>query len=106
MFRSKIDAAARALGIPVTYGQPESIVELGLGNARALLVFVDLGIKSQGGDKGLDPMALIALIRARTKAHIVAFGSHVDAISLAKAVAAGADEALPRSTFTKRVADI
>jgi DNA-binding NarL/FixJ family response regulator len=97
MFRSKIDVAARAAGRPLTYagaGDPAAAV------AGAAMVLVDLGHRT------LDPIQVIAAIRAASDVPIIAFGSHVDEARLAAARDAGAGEALPRSTFSKRLAEL
>ena len=99
MFRSKIDGDARAAKAHVSHPKPEDPVDQAVADAE--LVFVDLALK------GRDPFAVIADVRrVAPQAHIVAFGSHVDAKALAAAHEAGADEALPRSSFTRRLPEI
>jgi CheY-like chemotaxis protein len=56
-----------------------------------------------------DPLALARALKADAAARsvrIVGFYSHVDAALRAAALAAGVDEALPRSAFTARLAQL
>ena len=93
MIRSKIEGAARTTGAKLELVPPEVDAGEAVAKSGAALVIVDLGIK------GVDSMDLIRAIRARCAVRIIAFGAHVDAVSLEAAHSAGADVALPRSAF-------
>jgi CheY-like chemotaxis protein len=98
-FKARIVAAATAARAElVPLGQPdEAPAVLSKG---ADLVIVDLNATQ------FDPLALIRAIRAceqGKKIRIVGFLSHVQSELRAEAVSAGADEALPRSTFVAQL---
>lgn len=99
-FRAKIEATARAAGVPVAFARTtgEAAARLGDGDA---LVLVDLGLAAD------DPAAAIRALKARTvPPTVIAFGSHRDAEALAAARAAGADRVLARSAFVERLPEI
>ena len=60
--------------------------------ADAAVVLLDLAL-------GLDPASLVAPGRT-----LIAYGAHVDEAALAAAMAAGCDDALPRSKVFRRAA--
>ena len=62
--------------------------------ADARIVLLDLAT-------GIDPTALVAPGRT-----VIAYGAHVDADALDTAVAAGCDDALPRSIVFRRAAEL
>lgn len=105
-FRSRIEATAQAVGVPVTVsGTVEELLEK-MGNARGGAVLVDLG----GGDASDEARRAIDAIRTlkhlREPPAIVAWGSHVDVEAFEAARTAGADRVLPRSAFTRRLPQI
>ena len=62
--------------------------------ADARIVLLDLAA-------GIDPAAVVAPGRT-----VIAYGAHVDTEALDAAVAAGCDDALPRSIVFRRAADL
>ena len=62
--------------------------------ADATLVLLDLAT-------GIDPAAIVADGRA-----VIAYGAHVDEEALAAAIAAGCDDAVPRSRIFRRAAEL
>ena len=94
MFRSRIDGAARAAGVTLVYPRGGEDAAAAVTTAAPDLVLVDLALKSA------DAIAVITAVRAVTPARMVAFGSHVATDALAAARTAGADQVLPRSSFT------
>jgi DNA-binding NarL/FixJ family response regulator len=100
MFRSKIDAAARAVGASVAYARTGEAVGEACARCSPGLVVVDLGVR------GFEPVEVIRQAHAARVERVVAFGSHVDAGLLARAREAGAEAALPRSAFSKHLPEI
>jgi DNA-binding NarL/FixJ family response regulator len=103
LFRSKIRAVAKHLGVEVQFAQTGE--EL-LTQARALkpaLVIVDLNSAKA------DPVATIQALKAdagTAAARTIGFASHVHVDLINAARAAGADQVLPRSAFAANLADI
>ena len=92
MDRSKVAAAAAAVGADVTFvARPADLAAA----AAADVVVVDL---SRPGV--LEALASLAGVRT------VGFGSHVDRALLDAARAAGCDEVLARSTFFARLPEV
>ena len=103
LFRSKIRAVAKHVGVEVQFAQtPDEI----LAQAKALkpsLVIVDLNSGKA------DPVATIKALKddAETaSARTIGFASHVHVDLINAARAAGADQVLPRSAFAMHLADI
>jgi len=103
LFRSKIRAVAKHVGVDVTFAQtPEEI----LAQARALkprLIILDLNSQKS------DPVATIGALRADTDLSgipAIGFASHVHVDLIAAARRAGADQVLARSQFAGNLADI
>lgn len=98
LFRSKIDAAAARLGVPIrvaSRGKPlsDAIRELGEGT-----VLADLG----------DPGVLDEVRAARSGAHVrvVGFLGHLQEELARAAKDAGVDEVLTRGQFVQRLDDL
>ena len=102
-FAAKIRAAAEHTGVPVEF--PRSADGL-LESARAAapdLFILDLHARRA------DPFALARELKADERLRpipIVAFFSHVQTELLERAQEAGIDRVMPRSAFTKNLADI
>ncbi len=103
LFRSKIRAVAKHVGVDVRFAQtPDEI----LSQARALkpaLVIVDLNSAKA------DPVATIAALKADADtagARTIGFASHVHVDLINAARRAGADQVLARSQFAGNLADI
>jgi DNA-binding NarL/FixJ family response regulator len=93
-FAAKIETAARHLGVDVVRDAPDTA-----GDA-ADLVIVDLHGRR-------DPIERIRALRTEAPGvPIVAFFSHVEVELRRRALEAGADQVLPRSAFTARLAAI
>jgi hypothetical protein len=98
LFRSRIDAAAQALGVNVAYA---STLEQALARCEELkpsVVFADLS------DSNF-PAGATAVGIKRGGARLIGFASHVDLKALRAAREAGFDLTLSRSEFTSRVAE-
>ena len=103
LFRSKIRAVAKHVGIDVQFAQtPDEI----LAQVRALkpgLVIIDLNSAKA------DPIATISALRANpdtASVRTIGFASHVHVDLINAAKRAGADQVLPRSAFAMNLADI
>jgi len=103
LFRSKIRAVAKHVGVDVTFAQtPDEI----LAQAKALkpgLVIVDLNSAKA------DPVATIGALKADEAlagVRTIGFASHVHVDLINAARAAGADQVLARSQFAGNLADI
>lgn len=103
LFRSKIRATAKQLGVEIAFAAD---AEEMLAKARDLhpsLLIFDLNAAKT------DPIPTIAALKAdASTAAIRALGfvSHVDALTIAAAQRAGADEILPRGAFAGNLAEI
>ena len=78
MFRSKIDAAAQALGVEVAYVSSMELVAQRCAEIRPSIVFVDLS------EKNFEPARTMAMLReSAPDARVIGFASHVDLKALA-----------------------
>ena len=101
-WRTKIDNAARSVGASTVFLSDPAGVAPVIEPAAPVIVVVDLALK-------IPPVAAMsALKKARATAHVPIVGYFDIARKdlKEKAVAAGFDEALPRSSFAERFADI
>ena len=97
-FAVKIGAVARATGAAFDTVTLASALE-GVAEAPPALLIVDLHAPG-------DPPALVRALKAdpRTRdVHVIGFYSHVETDLRRDALAAGIDEALPRSAFVQRL---
>ncbi|RMF71475.1 MAG: DNA-binding response regulator [Planctomycetota bacterium] len=96
IFDSRITGAARRVGVEVqAVRSPDALLG---ASSNARLVIVDL---SAAGDH---PPELIRKLKAAApQARVVAFLAHVEVELRKAALAAGADEVLPRSAFVERL---
>jgi DNA-binding NarL/FixJ family response regulator len=98
MFRSKIDAAAQALGVEVSYVSSLEVLPQRCKELRPSLVMVDLS------DKIFAPGLTMAALRASAPdARVIGFASHVDLKALAGARDAGFSRVLSRQEFAAQI---
>ena len=103
LFASKIRGTAEHLNVSVDFARTEGGL---FDSAKAdvpSLILLDLH------DTRLDPFALAARLKADEQLRdvpLVGFFSHVETELQRRAVEAGVDHVLPRSVFTRRLAEI
>ena len=100
-FRSKIEATARNLNVPVRFTQPGKLVEECRGGGCAA-VLADLSVNG-------DLLGAVKTLRADSATRdlpIVGFLSHVDRELARKAEEAGVTRVLPRSQFSESLPDL
>jgi DNA-binding NarL/FixJ family response regulator len=96
-FQMKVAETAKQLGVEFKVATTAEALTALLDPAPKLLI-VDLNARSQ-------PIATIQKLRAQKNAvRVVAFLSHVQKDLAAQAQAAGCDEVMPRSIFTRNLA--
>jgi DNA-binding NarL/FixJ family response regulator len=100
MLSSQVLGAARAIGLPVVLAASGSVLAEQL-SADCRLVMVELTLP------GVDVAEVVRLRNEHApRAAIVAFGPHVDEVTLAAAQAAGADYVLSRGQFHRQYAEL
>ncbi|MBI3262723.1 MAG: response regulator [Acidobacteria bacterium] len=103
LFRSKIHAAAKQLGVPVVFARsPEDVLEQARALRPALAIF-DLN------SQRLQPIITLAGLKADAslaRIRTVGFVSHVHVALIEAARSAGMDEVMPRSAFVAKLGDI
>lgn len=98
-FSTRIRETAGALGLSVIEAPPATAAATAAA-LEASLAIVDLA-------PGESAAATVRALReSAPHLRIVGFHSHVDVAARDAALAAGADEVLPRSAFTRRLADV
>ena len=98
MFRSKIDAAAEALGVEVAYVSALELVPKRCADSKPSVVVVDLS------EKTFAPEPTMAALRAcAPAAKVIGFASHVDLKVLAAAREAGFERVLSRQEFAAQI---
>ena len=100
-FRSKIDATARNLNVPVRFSDAKGLAS---ACAEAGTAAVLLELSSDG-----EPLAAIRALRqakATNDLPVIAFLSHVDQALAREAQSAGATRVLPRSQFSETLPDL
>ncbi|HKA37705.1 MAG TPA: hypothetical protein VKH43_12850 [Thermoanaerobaculia bacterium] len=100
-FRSKIEATARHLNVPVRFTQPGKLFEECRG-ASCAAVLVDLSVN---GDL-LDAVKKLRADGATRDLPIVGFLSHVDRDLARRAEEAGVTRVMPRSQFSESLPDL
>jgi glycine oxidase len=101
LLRSRIDAAAQALGLEVAYSPALDHARARAAELQPKMVFADLS------DPGFPADGTAREIRAAAQgARLIGFASHVDLKSFADARTAGFDLTLSRSEFTARLPDL
>ena len=96
-FASKIRATAEALGVEISFARSKAAVF----EAKPDLILVDLH------NQKIDPVSLAADLKADERTAeipLVGFFSHVHTDLQKKALAAGFDQVLPRSVFSRDLA--
>ncbi|MGA9995253.1 MAG: hypothetical protein WBP93_07565 [Pyrinomonadaceae bacterium] len=102
-FASKIRVTAEHLGVDVQFARSAEMVIEAARESEPALVIIDLH------SKRLDPFALAAELKAGaglSKVRLIGFFSHVQTELQRRAKEAGFDSVLPRSAFTKQLAEI
>lgn len=97
-FATRISATAAEVGVPLEILAPEAALAA-IRTALPALVVLDLHAPG-------DPLALVRALRAdpaTRSLRVLGFYAHVDQALRSAALAAGVDEALPRSAFTRRL---
>jgi DNA-binding NarL/FixJ family response regulator len=98
-FQMKLAETAKQLGVELKVATSGDAL-MGLLESQPRLVIVDLNARS-------NPIETIQELRlARKDLRVVGFLSHVQTELAAQAQAAGCDEVMPRSVFTKNLAAI
>jgi len=103
MFRSKIKAAARQLGVDVAFVRSSDAALAEMQTNSPALVILDLN------NPRSNPLGIVAGMKddpALASIPTVAFVSHVQTDLIDAAHAAGVDHVLPRSAFTARLTEI
>ena len=96
IFSTKITSTAQSLGVGVQVVRSVERLATHLADGDLALLIVDLAVA------GESPLNAIRLARQAVKPpRVVCYVSHVDTDRAAQARAAGADEVMPRSAFTK-----
>ena len=102
-FASKIRATAEHLGVVVQFARSaDAVIEAARGSTPAIVI-VDLH------SNRIDPFALAAALKADKQlreVELIGFFSHVQTELQRRAQEAGFDSILPRSAFTKQLAEI
>ena len=103
LFASKIRGTAEHLNVSVDFARTgDGLFDYAKAEVPSLII-LDLH------DTRLDPFALAARLKADEQLRavpLVAFFSHVETDLQRRAVEAGVDHVLPRSVFTRRLAEI
>jgi DNA-binding NarL/FixJ family response regulator len=100
-FRSKIEATARHLNVPVRFTDAKHLAEMCRDGSCAAIL---LDLSANG-----EPVEAIRSLRADAATRdlpIVGFLSHVDRELAHRAEAAGATRVMPRSQFTETLPDL
>jgi glycine oxidase len=100
LFRSRIDAAARAIGVEVAYASGLDQALSRYSELKPFTVIADIS------DPTFPAEAIAAHVKSGGKVRLIGFASHVDLKSLGAARAAGFDLTLSRSEFTTRLAEL
>lgn len=98
IFASRITGTARALGLIVHVAGSLDAFEKEAKQRRPHGVILDLALAGKKIDRLVGDLQGLSV-----KAHIVAYGSHVDTETLKAARAAGCDVVLPRSKFVEEL---
>ncbi len=102
-FASKIRATAEAVGVEISFSRTKEALFQKARETKPALVLVDLH------NQRLDPIALAADMRSDEELReipLLGFFSHVHADLHRNAVAAGYDQVIPRSVFSRDLGEI
>jgi PleD family two-component response regulator len=100
LFRSKIRATAKQVGVDVAFARTADEVLTQVREHKPTHAIFDLNSGKT------DPVRVIGLLKAESSVRTIAFASHVHVDLIDAAKAAGADQVLPRSAFAAHLADI
>ena len=98
-FTVKILDAAKKLGLTAEFVKDKTLA-LEKARANPSLVILDLNCAA------IDPLGLIAAIKAATNVPLLGFISHVQVDLKQKALAAGCDTVVARSVFAERLPEL
>lgn len=98
-FAARIREAAATLGVSVIEASADGAAATA-GSLESALAIVDLAAGAPAAE------TVRALREAAPGLRILGFHSHVDVQAREAALAAGADEVLPRSAFTRRLGEV
>ncbi len=98
LFQSRIDAAARALGLAPCIADSAGALAVALA-ARPAIAVIDLH------ERALDPTAAITDAKA-AGARVLAFGRHTEPATLRAARDVGADLVVPRSQLAEELPEL
>ncbi len=101
-WRTKIDQAVKSAQRSAVFLSNPAELASAADPAKVAVILVDLSVKNE-------PFTAIAALKKSPKTKeipIVGYFEHVRKDLLQKATEAGADEVLPRSTFSQKLADI
>ena len=99
IFATKIRGTAEALGVDMTVVRNRGSLLSAIDGVKLLIIDLNL--------EGDDPLDLIRMVRNQTDPpRIITFCSHVQTDLADQAGEAGADQVLPRSQFSSRLAQI
>lgn len=99
-FRSKIEATARHLNVPVTFADSRNLLKTCRdGNAAALLLEL-------GNGTPLETVRALRKEKATRELPIIGFLSHVDRELARQAEEAGVTRVMPRSQFSETLPDL
>ena len=98
LFISRIQGHARALGLDVQSVRTQEILLQRAADKKPTCVILDVHVA------GLDVATLVPALKKQDPVpYIVAYGSHVEAATLAAARTAGCDLVLPKSRFVEEL---
>jgi len=100
VFRSKIETAASALGLPM-HVTASAVPPPSVSPEAWQVILIDLNRSSD------DPLDVVRSARRQApSARIIGYGSHVQAGLMQAAAQAGCTVVLPRSVFVQRLPDL
>ena len=103
MFSSRISAAAKSVGVTITFTRsPEAVLAAGRDAAPALVI-LDL---NSGRVKPLEILAALKTEPALAEVPTLGFVSHVDTPTINAARQAGVDRVLARSAFVEQLPNL
>jgi DNA-binding response OmpR family regulator len=101
MFWAKVHGVAKAAGIPVARIPDEAAMEAAFREGGVAKVLADLGSRSVDLHGWARRWKAVA-----PPPRLIAYGSHVDAAGMDRAVEAGYDEVMPNSRFHRSLSEI
>lgn len=98
-FTVKIIDSAKKIGLAAEFVK-DKILALEKARANPALIVFDLNCEA------VDPIALIAAVKAETNVPMLGFVSHVQTELKQRAIDAGCDRVVPRSVFAQQLPDL